>query len=88
MWSIVLALYCSCMSACLAGIDYATYPHVLQALSGTLEICARALGTCVPSCTGKIARLFFMLESRGPQGTAGYVTALEPTSAGRRGLDP
>jgi hypothetical protein len=60
----------------------AACPHVLPALnmlfartsympmmvltSGVLEIYARALGTCEPSCTGMSARLFFMLISRGP----------------------
>jgi hypothetical protein len=41
----------------------------------------------VPSCTGRTARLFFMLEARGSQGATVYVTAPKPTSAGRRGLD-
>jgi hypothetical protein len=78
----------SCLSARLAGIDCAACLHVLQALSGALETCTRALGSCMPSYTGRTARLFFMLEVRGPQGTAGYMAALEPTSAGRRGPEP
>jgi hypothetical protein len=41
------------------------------------------LETCVPSCTGKPIRLFFMLETRGPQGAMGHVAAMEPTSVGR-----
>jgi hypothetical protein len=43
--------------------------------SGALETCARALETGVPCCTGRPARLFFMLEARDAQGTAGRVTA-------------
>jgi hypothetical protein len=82
-WSIVLALYCSCLSACFAGIDYAACLHVLQAMSGALETCARALEICVPSRTGRTVMLFFMLEARGPQGAMGYVAALEPTSTWR-----
>jgi hypothetical protein len=90
-WSIVLALHCS--------RTVATYLHALQALtalptrtscrpmmaltSGALEMCARALGTCVPTCTGSPARLFFILESCGPQGVAGHVAASEPTSTRR-----
>jgi hypothetical protein len=77
-WSTLLALHYS--------RTVATYLHVLQALtvlhartscrpmialtSGALEMCTCALGTCRPSCKGRPARLFFMLEARGPQGTA------------------
>jgi hypothetical protein len=66
-WSIVLLLHCSC--------TIATCLHALQALtvlpartscmtmvaltSSALETCAHALGTCVPSCIGSLARLFF-----------------------------
>jgi hypothetical protein len=56
--------------------------------SGALETCAHALGTRVPSYTSRLARLFFMLEARGPHGAVGHVAALESTSAGRRGLKP
>jgi hypothetical protein len=69
-WSIMLALYCSrivALSACLAGIDYAVCPHVMQVLSDGLKTYARALGTYVSSCTGRTDRLIFMLEVRGPQ---------------------
>jgi hypothetical protein len=57
-WSIVLAMHCSrTVAACL---------HALQALivlmSGALETCTPALGTCVPSCTGRPARLFLCLR--------------------------
>jgi hypothetical protein len=95
-WSIVLALHCS--------RTVTTYLHALQALialpartscrpmmaltSGALEMCARALGTCVSSCTGSPTRLFFMLESHGQQGAAGHMAAPEPTSAERRGPEP
>jgi hypothetical protein len=57
-------------------------------MSGALETCARALGTCVSSCTGRPARLFFMLEARGPQGVVGHVAASEPTLAGRWDPEP
>jgi hypothetical protein len=68
------ALHCSCIVS--------AYPYVLQALttqharmicrpmmaltSGALETGVCAMGTCMPSCTGGHARLFFMLEARGP----------------------
>jgi hypothetical protein len=42
----------------------------------------------VPSCTGRSARLFFMLESHGPEGPVGHVAAPEPTSAERLGPEP
>jgi hypothetical protein len=77
------------MSARLVGIDCVACPHVLQAYDGPdirrLETCARALGTCVSSYTGRPARLFFMLEARDPQGATEHVAALELTSAERRG---
>jgi hypothetical protein len=60
----MLALYCSCISACLACINCVACPHILHALSGALETCARALETCVSSCTGMTFSLFFMLERR------------------------
>jgi hypothetical protein len=95
-WSTALVLhYSSTIAAC---------PHALQAWTalpahtscrlmmalalGALEMCARALGTCMPSCTGKPARHFLMLELHGPQGTVRHMAAREPTSAGRRGLEP
>jgi hypothetical protein len=37
-------------------------------MSGTLKAYARTIGTCVPSCTGRSTRLFFMLEARDPWG--------------------
>jgi hypothetical protein len=71
------------MFARLVGIDCVACPHVLQTLSDTLETCARALRTYVSNCTDMTAKLFFMLDARGPQGATGYVTAPEPTSIGR-----
>jgi hypothetical protein len=52
--------------------------------SGALKTRACALGTCKPSCTGKLARLFFMSEIHGPQGTAGRMAAPEPSRFGCR----
>jgi hypothetical protein len=43
--------------------------------SGALETYACALGTCGSSCTGRLARLFFILEIHDPQGTVGRVAA-------------
>jgi hypothetical protein len=80
---VVLYSHCNCLSARLACIDCVVCPHVMQALSDALKTSAHALGICVSSCTGRIARLFFMLETCGPQGAVGYVAAPEPTSAGR-----
>jgi hypothetical protein len=54
---------------------------------GALETCVRALGTCVPSCTDRSARLFFMLKTHGPQGAVGHVAAPEPAPAGWRGSE-
>jgi hypothetical protein len=87
----VLALHCS--------RTVAAYLHTLQELaalpaytscrpmmtlkSDALKTCVHALGTCVPSCTCRTARLFFILEARNPHGAVGYVAALEPTSIGR-----
>jgi hypothetical protein len=51
--------------------------------SGALETYAHALGTYMFSCTGKHARLFFILEARDAQGAAGHVATPEPTSVGR-----
>jgi hypothetical protein len=48
--------------------------------SGPFETCARALGTCMPSCIGRPARLLFMLEARGPPWIAGRVAAQSPPS--------
>jgi hypothetical protein len=95
-WSIVLTSHCSCT------VD--AYMHALQVLTtlpvrtsyrrmmvltwGVLETCTRVLGICVPSCTGRSARLFIMFETHGPQGVLGHVVALEPTLAGRWGTEP
>jgi hypothetical protein len=61
---------------------------MIALMSSALETCTCALGTCVTSCTGRTARLFFMLETRGPQGVIGHMTILESTSARRRGPEP
>jgi hypothetical protein len=95
-WSIVLALYYSrIVATCLHALQaLAALPartsckHMMTLILGDLETCTRALGTCVPSCTSRITRLFFMLEARGPQGAVGHVAAPEPTSARRRGPKP
>jgi hypothetical protein len=42
----------------------------------------------VASYTGRSARLFFMLETRDPQGAVGHEAAPEPAPAERRGPDP
>jgi hypothetical protein len=53
-------------------------------MSGALETCAHALGTCIPSCTGRTPRLFFMLMattgSRGTCGSAGAHLSREARS--------
>jgi hypothetical protein len=41
----------------------------------------------VPSYTGRSAKLFFMLEARGPQGAMRHMAVSEPISAGRRGSE-
>jgi hypothetical protein len=76
------------MSACLACIGCAGYPHVMQVMSGALETCTHALETCVSSCTAMTDMFFFMLKARGPQGAAGHVAASESTSVKRRGPEP
>jgi hypothetical protein len=80
------------MSARLADIDCAACPHVLQVHDGpdvnrltNVRPCVRNM---LPSCTGRTAWLFFRLEAHGPQGAAGYVAALEPTSTERRDPEP
>jgi hypothetical protein len=92
-WSIVLVLHCSrIVSTCLHALQALTtlparmsYRSMLALTSGALKTCACALGTCVSSCTGRSAKLFFMLEAHGPQGAAGHVVVPEPTLAGSRG---
>jgi hypothetical protein len=49
-------------------------------MSGVLETCVRASKICEPSCIGRPARFFFMIEARGPQGAVGdAVVASEPS---------
>jgi hypothetical protein len=93
--STVLTLHCSrTVAVCLHALHAMTALPVrtscrpmVALMSGTLETCARALGTRVPSYTGRPARLFFMLEARGPQVATRHITALEPTSAERQDSD-
>jgi hypothetical protein len=95
-WSIVLTLHCGrTVAACLHAFQALTvlpvrtsYRHMMALMLGALKTCARALGTCMPSCTGRPARFFFMLETRGPYGPVGHVAAPEPTLARRRGPEP
>jgi hypothetical protein len=78
-WFIMLALHYSCtVSACLYTLQTLT-----ALISVASETCVRALGTYVPSCTGRLARLFFMLEAHAPQRAAGHVVVPELTSVGR-----
>jgi hypothetical protein len=50
--------------------------------------CVCALGTREPSCATKPATSSFTLEAHGPQRTMRHVTALEPSSAEKRGPEP
>jgi hypothetical protein len=72
-WSTRTKLHCSRMFARLTCHDGAAYPHVLQAImaqvSGTLETREHSLETCEPSCIGRPAMPFFILEARDPLGT-------------------
>jgi hypothetical protein len=94
--SIVPALHCSrTVVVCLHALQaltvlpiHSSCSPMMALTSGAIETCVRALETCVPSCTGRPTRLFFMLEARGPQGAMGHVAAPEPTSAERRGMEP
>jgi hypothetical protein len=95
-WSIVMTMhYSHTVAACLHVLQALTmlpartsYRLMMALISGALEMYECAMGTCVPSCTGRTAMLFFILEARGPQGAVGYVTASELTSTGRRGPEP
>jgi hypothetical protein len=95
-WSIVLTLHCSrtvtiCLHTLLALTALSapmSYRSMMGLMLDAFKMCARALETCVPSYTGRTAKLFFMLEARGPQGAAGYVAASELISTGRRGPKP
>jgi hypothetical protein len=95
-WSIILTLHCSrIVTICLHTLQALTvmpartlYKPMMALILDALKICARALGTCAPSCTGRPARLLFMLEARGTQGAMRHVAAPESTSAGRQGPKP
>jgi hypothetical protein len=90
-WSIVLALhYSHTVAACLHALQALTAQSarmscrpMMALISGALKMCARALGTCVPSYAGRPARLFFMLKACGPHVAVGHMAPPEPTSAGR-----
>jgi hypothetical protein len=93
----VLTLHCShTVATCLHALHALTvlsartssYKLMMTLMSDALEMFMRALRTCMPSYTDRTVRLFFMFVTRGPQGAMGHVAALEPTSAGRRGLEP
>jgi hypothetical protein len=65
--------YSHTVAACLYALQTLTalstrisYRSMMVLMSGALEACTRVLETCVPSCTGMPARLFFMLETHGP----------------------
>jgi hypothetical protein len=57
-------------------------------VSGALKTRERALEICEPSCIGRPATPFFIHEAHNPLETAGYVVALKPSPAGRRGPEP
>jgi hypothetical protein len=90
-WSIVLMMhYSRTVAACLYALQALTVLPariscrlMMALMSDALKTCVRALGTYVPSCTCKSAKLFFMLESCDPQRATWYVAAPEPTSARR-----
>jgi hypothetical protein len=77
-WSIVLALhYSRTVAVCLHALQALTAlsarmscMSMMALISGAFETCTRVLEKCVPSCTGRPARLFFILEACGPQGAA------------------
>jgi hypothetical protein len=60
-----------------------SYRLMMALASGVSKTCARALVTCVSSCTDRSARYFIMLKAHSPQGTVGHVTALELISTER-----
>jgi hypothetical protein len=72
--TIALMLYCSHMSARLACLDCADCPHVLQAHDGhdtsRLGNMYACVGNMHPDYVDRSARLFFILEAHGLQGTA------------------
>jgi hypothetical protein len=75
-WSTVLVLHCSpTIAACLYALQAlivlparTSCRRMMALMLNTLETFACALGTCVPNCTGRLARLFFMLEYHDLQG--------------------
>jgi hypothetical protein len=79
-WSAVLALHCSFLSACLAGIVCDVCLHVLQAHDGPDVSRLENVCACI---SNRSARYFIMLKAHSPQGTVGHVTALEAISTER-----
>jgi hypothetical protein len=73
-WSIVVALHYSCIvAACLHALQALTAlpartscSPMMTLTSGVLKTCARALGTCGVSYTGRPARLLFILKAHDP----------------------
>jgi hypothetical protein len=53
---------------------------IMALTSSVLEINARALRTCEPTCTASPASLFFMIKARIPYEIAGRVAARSPPS--------
>jgi hypothetical protein len=78
-WSTGPTLHCSRMYTCFACIKCVDCLHVLQIndVSDTLKTCVHALEIREPSYIDKPTRLFFILETRGLQGTIGYITMSE-----------
>jgi hypothetical protein len=60
--------------------DHMSCMLMMALMSGAFETCTRTLGTGEPCCTGRPARLFFMLEVCDPQRTIGHMAAQSPPS--------
>jgi hypothetical protein len=74
-WSTGSMMHCSCISTHLLGIKCAAYPHVLHAHYDPDVRHLRNMCACVENMWVYLHRLFFMLVTRGPHGTTGYVVA-------------
>jgi hypothetical protein len=78
-----LLYYCMCVVQAWSSTCWNLSCRPMMALtSGVLETCVHASVMRIPSYIGRPARVFFMLVTRGPQGTAGRVAAPEPSPAG------
>jgi hypothetical protein len=82
-YSDIVAVCSHVLQALVAVPARTSYRLMMVLKSGALKTCARALQTDEPCRTGRPTRSFFMLEARNPQGTAGHVAALKPTSGER-----